>query len=65
MPAAALDGVDAIVHLAGEPVAAARWTPRLKARIRDTRVLGTRRLVDAVVRHGERVRAFVHGSATG
>ena len=65
VPPAALDGVDAVVHLAGEPVADARWTARRKALIRDTRVLGTRRLVDAVVRHGERVGAFVHGSATG
>jgi uncharacterized protein (TIGR01777 family) len=65
VPAAALDGVEAIVHLAGEPVAEARWTSTKKALIRDSRVLGTRQLVRAVLAHGARVRAFVHGSASG
>ena len=36
-------GVDAVVHLAGESIAA-RWTPEKKDRIRDSRVLATRRL---------------------
>ena len=42
----ALDGVDAIVHLAGETVAG-RWTDAKKQRIRDSRVLGTRLLAQA------------------
>ena len=41
---------DAIVHLAGEPVAEKRWTNEQKRLILDTRVLGTRRLVQAVLR---------------
>jgi uncharacterized protein (TIGR01777 family) len=65
VPEAALQGVDAVLHLAGEPVAAQRWTPAQKALIRDSRVLGTRALVKAVLAHGAGVRAFVHGSATG
>lgn len=44
-PAAAFDGVDAVFHLAGEPVAAGRWTAERKQRIKDSRVLGTRHLV--------------------
>jgi hypothetical protein len=40
----ALDGVDAVVHLAGESVAAGRWTPARKTAIRDSRVAGTRLL---------------------
>lgn len=44
-PASAFEGVGAIVHLAGEPVAGGRWTPELKQRIRESRVLGTRNLV--------------------
>jgi uncharacterized protein (TIGR01777 family) len=44
-PAAAFDGIDAVFHLAGEPVAAGRWTPERTLRIRDSRVLGTRHLV--------------------
>jgi hypothetical protein len=65
VPSHALAGVDAVVHLAGEPVAEGRWTSARKALIRDSRVLGTRRLVDAVLEHGGQVGAFVHGSASG
>jgi len=65
VPAKALSGVDAIVHLAGEPVAEKRWTNEQKDLIRGTRVLGTRRLVQAALQHGAQVRAFVHGSAIG
>jgi uncharacterized protein (TIGR01777 family) len=65
VPDAALANVDAVIHLAGEPVADARWSPAQKALIRDSRVLGTRRLVEAVLAHGLNVSTFVHGSATG
>jgi uncharacterized protein len=65
VPAEALRGVDAVIHLAGEPVADTRWSAAKKAAIRDTRVLGTRRLVQAVLAHGESVGVFVHGSASG
>jgi uncharacterized protein (TIGR01777 family) len=43
-PAAALAGRDAVVHLAGEPVAQ-RWNERVKQAIRDSRETGTRNLV--------------------
>lgn len=43
-PTVALDGADAVVHLAGESVAG-RWTAAKRASIRDSRVLGTRNLV--------------------
>ncbi len=43
----ALTGFDAVVHLAGEPLANARWTSAKKAAIRDSRVDGTTRLVAA------------------
>jgi uncharacterized protein (TIGR01777 family) len=65
VPADALRGVDAVIHLAGEPVAEGRWTDAKKALILDSRVQGTRRLVAAVLAHGRRVQAFVHGSASG
>ena len=47
-PAEAFAGVDAVIHLAGEPVAAGRWTEEQKRRIRDSRVLGTRHLVEGM-----------------
>jgi uncharacterized protein len=65
VPAEAMTGVDAVVHLAGEPVAEKRWTDAQMALIRDTRVLGTQRLVEAALAHGARIKAFVHGSAIG
>ncbi len=65
VPTEALRDVDAILHLAGEPVAGKRWTKEQKRRILDTRVLGTRRLAQAVVDDGPNVRCFVHGSAIG
>jgi uncharacterized protein (TIGR01777 family) len=65
VPAEALIGVDAIVHLAGEPVAEKRWTNERKRLILDSRVLGTRRLVQAVLSHGPDIKSFVHGSAIG
>lgn len=45
MPPAALEGVDAVFHLAGEPVADGRWTASRKARILESRVEGTRAIV--------------------
>ncbi len=47
--ATALRDFDAVVHLAGENVAG-RWTARRKARIRDSRVIGTRMLADTLSR---------------
>jgi uncharacterized protein len=65
VPAEALNGVEAVVNLAGEPVADTRWTPAKKALIRDSRVHGTQQLVRAVLQHGPRVATFVQGSASG
>lgn len=65
-PAAALSGRDAIVHLAGEPVAQ-RWTDAAKRAIHDSREAGTRNLVAgiAALEPGERPRALVSSSAVG
>lgn len=64
-PARALSGVDAIVHLAGEPVVAQRWTEDQKKRIRESRVLTTRALVDALRSSDVKPSVFVCGSAVG
>jgi len=55
---------DAVINLAGEPIAQ-RWTSGRKRRIRDTRVLGTRALAAALAQLPNRPRALVSGSAIG
>ena len=63
-PAQALIGRDAVVHLAGEPVAQ-RWTEAAKRAIRDSRVLGTRNLVAGLRNTDPRPRTLVASSAVG
>src|SRR5437879_10179580 len=46
--ASIIDGADAVVNLAGESIAGARWTDAQKRRILDSRVLATRSLVAAI-----------------
>jgi uncharacterized protein len=64
-PAQALDGVDAVFHLAGESVAAGRWTAAKKARLRDSRLVGTRNLVAALAAGERRPRVLISASAVG
>lgn len=65
-PEAALEGVDGVIHLAGEPVANSRWTKTKKDLIYNSRILGTRSLVTAIVQmKGPRPKHFVSGSAIG
>jgi uncharacterized protein (TIGR01777 family) len=64
-PAEAFDGVDVVFHLAGESVAEGRWTAAQKARIRDSRVIGTRQLVAGIARAEPRPRVLVSASAVG
>lgn len=63
-PAAAFAEADAVIHLAGEPVAQ-RWTPETKRRIRDSRVAATQRLVAAFAGLSQRPGVLVSASAIG
>ena len=65
-PPDVLPGADVVVSLLGEPIAQ-RWSEAVKCEIRDSRVLGTRSLVDALraVPDHERPGTFVSQSATG
>lgn len=60
-----IDPFDAVVHLAGENIASGRWTPERKARIRDSRVEGTRNLVRSLGRLKHPPRTLVCASAIG
>ena len=63
-PAETMEGVDAVINLAGEPVAH-RWSDDLKKKIRDSRVMGTRHLIQAIERASVRPKVLVSSSATG
>jgi uncharacterized protein (TIGR01777 family) len=60
-----LEGVDAVVHLAGEPLATGRWDEAKKGAIRDSRVRGTRFLADALAVMRRRPGVLVSSSAVG
>lgn len=62
---AGLEGVVAIVHLAGESLASGRWTPEKKDAIRESRVLGTRRLCESLMRLAAPPTTVVCASAIG
>ncbi|MDQ3427753.1 MAG: TIGR01777 family oxidoreductase [Gemmatimonadota bacterium] len=62
--AAELEGVDAVVHLAGENVGA-RWTRERKRRIRESRADGTRVLAETLARMRRPPRVLVSASAIG
>lgn len=64
-PAAALEGIDTVFHLAGDPVAEGRWTAAKKAKIKDSRVAGTRNLVAGLRTLAVKPRVLVSASAVG
>lgn len=63
--ASAIDGAASVVNLAGESIAAKRWSARQKARILDSRLLATRSLVLAIGQAKSPPPVFVSGSAVG
>lgn len=64
-PEQAMDGLDAVVHLAGEAIAEGRWTAGRKRAIRESRVTGTRNLVQAILRSKNPPKVLLSGSAIG
>jgi uncharacterized protein (TIGR01777 family) len=63
--AAGLEGVDAVVHLAGAPIAGGKWTPEQKARIRESRTKGTGLLATTLAGLQNRPKVMVSASAVG
>lgn len=61
----AFEGFDAVIHLAGENIASGRWTDDLKRRIRDSRVVGTRRLCEVLAQCAQPPTVFLCASAIG
>jgi uncharacterized protein (TIGR01777 family) len=63
-PLESLNGMDCVIHLAGENVAQ-RWTPEVKRRIHDSRVLGTQRIVESIARVPHKPKILICASAVG
>ena len=61
----AIDGVDGIINLAGEPIAAKRWSDVQKEKIRFSRVETTKALVTAIAKTKQKPRFFISSSAVG
>ena len=62
---AALRGVDAVIHLAGESIAEGRWTESRKRELMESRRTGTRLLAEAVAQAPDGPRTMVSASAIG
>ncbi|MCP5025355.1 MAG: TIGR01777 family protein [Actinomycetia bacterium] len=62
---AGFEGIDAVVHLAGEGIGEHRWSEAQKARIRDSRVKGTNLLATTLARLDRPPSALLSGSAIG
>jgi uncharacterized protein len=60
-----IDGVDALVNLAGESIAAKQWSPEQKQKLRDSRLLATRSLTSAIRQAARPPAVFISGSAVG
>ncbi len=63
-PSSALEERDAVIHMAGEPVAQ-RWSAKVKDAIRESRVTGTRNLVEGLAHTSARPSLLLSSSATG
>ncbi len=60
----ALDGIDAVVHLAGENIAGGRWSPAFKRRVLNSRISGTRTIAEAIAAK-DPAPALISASAIG
>lgn len=65
LPKSRLEGLDAVVHLAGENIAGARWTAAYKQKIRDSRVRGTQLLAETLAQLERKPKVLVAASAIG
>lgn len=61
----ALEALAGVIHLAGYGIAESRWTASVKTKIRESRVQGTRSLVESLTKLKEKPRAFLSASAIG
>jgi len=60
-----LNGVDAVIHLAGESIGAKRWSEPFKQHLIESRVMGTRSIVEAISQTRHKPAVFISSSAVG
>ena len=60
-----MNGVDAVVHLAGANLGAKRWNEEYKKLAYDSRIISTRNLVEAIKQVEKKPKAFICASAVG
>jgi len=63
--ASAIDGAYGVIHLAGAPVFGKRWSESYKTEIEQSRIVGTRGLVNAMQAAQNKPQVFISGSAVG
>jgi uncharacterized protein (TIGR01777 family) len=61
----ALEGADGVINLAGEPIAAKRWTPSQKIKIHSSRIAATNSLVNAIAKAKQKPKFLLNASAVG
>lgn len=61
----AIEGADAVINLAGEPIAGKRWSEKQKLILRSSRIEATRSLVEAIARAKLKPKALISASAVG
>ncbi len=62
---AKLDGIDALIHLAGESIAGSRWSKSFKTRVFESRITSTRRLIETMQKLDNPPKHFLCASAIG
>ncbi|WP_295616344.1 TIGR01777 family oxidoreductase, partial [Chamaesiphon sp. GL140_3_metabinner_50] len=60
-----ISGCDAVINLAGEPIAEKRWTPAQKQTILDSRQIGTQKIVEAINSASVKPQVLINASAIG
>lgn len=65
IPSHYFDEIEVVIHLAGESIASGRWNEKRKALIRDSRIIGTKNLVSAILSSKRTVKQFISASAIG
>ena len=65
MDATALEGIGTVVHLAGESLGPGRWTAGKKARIRESRIQGTKLLCQQIAQSDSPPKVLLAASGIG